>query len=157
MALNVASAGEVEGLFKGNNLSKWLHIGEHNTELQRTWKCLIVSLKCLLLAPRGPAGLVAFGSLLAEPHLPDNLSATCLSWKAALWRWFLKQMQQAPLRFHFYARASNGNKASQKCHGDKYFPKCYHWAELALFFLFFSSPHKDLILPCLKFQGDYVA
>lgn len=72
MALNVASAGRIEGPFQKSNLSKWLHIGEHNTEQQKIWKCLIVSPKCLLLASRGPAGLVAFGSLLAELHLPDN-------------------------------------------------------------------------------------
>lgn len=72
MALNVPSAGGMEGLFNGSNLSKWLRSGEQNTQQQKIWKCLLVSLKCLLLASRGPAGLGASGSLWAEPHLPDN-------------------------------------------------------------------------------------
>lgn len=47
------------------------------------------------------------------------MNATSLSWKAALRRWVLKHVEQAPLRFHFCARASHG----KKCHGDKKFPE----------------------------------
>lgn len=138
MALNVASAGGMEGPFRGSNLFKWLHSGEHNTEQQKIWKCPIVSLKFLLSAPRGPAGLVAFGSLLAEPHLPD------------IWECYVPLMESCSQKMVLEACGTSTSQISLLCkslkwqenppkkyHGDKYFLKCNQWAALGLFFCSF--------------------
>lgn len=155
MALNVASAEGMEGAFRGSNLSKWLHSREHNIEQQKMWKCLIVFLQGLLLASRNPAGLVAFGSLLAEPHLPVN--ATRLSREAALQKMVLEACGTSTLQISLLCKSLKWQKTLPKNATTwQIFPKV-QWATLGLVFLFPSSPHKDLILLCLKFQGDYVA
>lgn len=139
---------------KGNNLSKWLRSRERNTKQQKIWKCVLVSLWCFLLAIRNSAGLVAFGSLLTEPHLPANCKCYMPCMESCSQKMFLDAWGTSTPQISLLCKSLKWQK---NCHGDKYFLKYNWWAAPGLFFLFSSSHCKDLIVPCLKFQGDYVA
>lgn len=141
MAWNVASAGGMEGPFKGNNLFKWLHGGEHNTEQQKIWKCLIVSLKCLLLASRGPAGLVAFGSLLAEPHLPDICECYVPLMGSCSQKMVLEACGTSTPQNSLLCNSLKWQKTSQKMPRWQIFPKVQSVSSTGIVFsvLFFAS------------------
>lgn len=141
MALNVPSAGGVEGLFNGSNLSKWLRSGEQNTQQQKIWKCLLVSLKCLLLASRGPAGLGASGSLWAEPHLPDNCECYVPLMESCSQKMVLEAFATITPQIPLLCKSLKCNKTSQKMPWRQICPKLQSVSSTGTVFsiLFFTS------------------